>query len=251
MATVAFAETANNAFTYLADATITDSITTINVDSATALGLNDSTTLAYLTIISASSYGKSPLTAPETLEVVRVTAVSTNALTVARGIDGTSGVAFVQGDVIEVRNNAANLIDVQNALTDGTDELAIGGLTVTNDVIATGDIQTGAWLNLGVPSEVTINASGTLNTSQTRHTVDTYLGASTDDLVNITARTDGDILILTAESGSRDIVLVDTGNIRLAGAVDFTLDTRIATITLMYQSTTSAWVEISRSANTT
>jgi hypothetical protein len=132
MATVTFSEKFNNAVSYLNGA-ITNVATTINVDSATALGLDNSTTSAYLTIISASSYRKDPLTSPETLEIVKVTAVSTNALTVTRGADNTTGLAFDDNDIIEMRNNVANLEDIQNAITDGTDDIKINRVEVGDD----------------------------------------------------------------------------------------------------------------------
>jgi hypothetical protein len=135
MATVTFSEKFNNAVSYLNGA-ITNVATTINVDSATALGLDNSTTSAYLTIISASSYRKSPLTSPETSEIIHVTAVSTNALTVTRGADNTTGLAFDDNDIIEMRNNVANIEDIQDAITDSTATLDVEGFS---DWIKVGD----------------------------------------------------------------------------------------------------------------
>lgn len=134
MATVTFSEKFNNAFTTIADASITDSVTTINVTSAAALGLDNSTVFAYLTLISAASYRKNPLDSPETSEIVLVTAVSGDALTVTRGVDGSAGTAFIQFDIVEARNNVAHLEDIQKAITDGTDDLFVNIISVKKDV---------------------------------------------------------------------------------------------------------------------
>jgi len=135
MATVTFPELHNNGITTLNGA-INGSVTTINLATggAAALGLDNSTTDAYLTIIDATTWRKNPLTSPETLEIVQVTAVSTDTLTVTRGVDGTSGIAFADGSIVELRNPAIVTQRITDALTDGTDELNIGGLVSAGDV---------------------------------------------------------------------------------------------------------------------
>ena len=135
MATVTFPEIHNNGITTLNGA-ITDSATTIVLATggASALGLDNSTTDAYLTIIDPTTWRKNPLTSPETLEIVQVTAVSTDTLTVTRGVDGTSGIAFGDGSIVELRQPAITIQRVYDALTDGTDELNIGGLVTAGDI---------------------------------------------------------------------------------------------------------------------
>lgn len=128
MATVTFAEIGNKGLTLL-NGDITDAATVINVDSAADLTLDDSTTFAYLMLVQVAEWRKDPITTPEIYEIVKVTAISTNALTIVRAQDGTSALAFSDGDVVELRMVQAHLVDIHNALTDGTDDLNIGALT--------------------------------------------------------------------------------------------------------------------------
>lgn len=137
MATVAFPEIAqaNNAITTLNGA-INDSTTTVVLATggATALGLSGSTTDAYITVIDSTTWRKNPLTTPETLEIMQVTAVSGDTLTVTRGVDGTSGTAFGDGSIVELRINAAMIQRIYDALTDGTDDLNIAALIASGDI---------------------------------------------------------------------------------------------------------------------
>lgn len=243
MSTVAFGEIANNAHTFIADATITNSVTTINVDSAAALGLNDSTTLAYLTIISAASYRKDPINSPETLEIIKVTAVSTNALTVTRGVDGTSGTAFVANDIVEVRNNAANLVDVQGAITDHTKTINVAGNT--GDFAAESDMSVAGFLNVVLGLTITLDTNGDGTATGSYHRIDTFAAASTDDCSTIAGGSAGDILILAALSSARDVTIVQTGNFRLGSGGDFTFGTTDDRIMLLSNGTN--WFELARS----
>jgi hypothetical protein len=136
-ATVVLPQVENNGITTLNGA-ITDSATTINVASAAALGLTDATTNAYLTVIDATTRGYDPLVVPETLEIVLVTAVATNALTVTRAQDGTSAKAFADGDVVELRIIAATLDRVYEAITDGTDSISVLDILAGGTITATG-----------------------------------------------------------------------------------------------------------------
>ena len=138
MATVSFSSIGNNGIT-LADGPITDSATTLNVTSAAALTLDDSTTLAYLTLIQRATWRKDPLVTAEYLEVVKVTAVSTNALTIVRAQDGTTALAFADADVVELRHPAIITSEITDALTDGTAELNIGGAALSNDITITAE----------------------------------------------------------------------------------------------------------------
>lgn len=143
MATVTFPEIANNAITTL-DGAISDSATTLQLDSGgvLALGFSNSTTDAFVTVVDASTWRKNPLTSPETLEVMAVTAANTTTdqLTVTRAQDGTSAIAFADGSIVELRINAAMIQRIYDALTDGTDdlkfnraELGDGGAGVTHN----------------------------------------------------------------------------------------------------------------------
>jgi hypothetical protein len=138
MATVVFPEISNNGFTQL-DGAITDSATTINVDSTAAIGLSDSTIDAYVTIVDPTTFGKDPTVDPETFEIVQITAISTNQWTVTRGVDGTSGIAFSDNAYVFQRVNAAVIQRLMDSLTDGTDDLNINALTAAGSINADAD----------------------------------------------------------------------------------------------------------------
>lgn len=94
-------------------------------------------------------------------------------------------------------------------------------------------------------SELTI-ASGAVTVTGVYHRVDTESDAASDDLDTINGGVNGALLVLRAENSGRTVVVKDgTGNIQCAG--DCTLDNVQDTITLIYDSTQSAWLEISRS----
>lgn len=100
-------------------------------------------------------------------------------------------------------------------------------------------------LNGGAVSELTI-ATGAITITKTYHTVDTESDASTDDLDTISGGTAGDIIVLSAADGARDVVVKDgTGNIKSNG--DFTLDNAEDTWSAIYDGTN--WLELSRSDN--
>lgn len=81
-------------------------------------------------------------------------------------------------------------------------------------------------LNLGAAASKTI-ASGVITLTETdssRVSVDTQGGAATDDLDTINGGVVGDIIILRTTAAARDVTVKSgTGNIILAGGVDFTL----------------------------
>lgn len=80
--------------------------------------------------------------------------------------------------------------------------------------------------------------------------VDTEAAAATDDLATINGGNDYQQVTLTSTSSTRDIVVKhNTGNIVLNGLADFTLDNTADTLTLLYRSTLSKWVEVGRSNN--
>lgn len=88
-------------------------------------------------------------------------------------------------------------------------------------------------------TELTIS-SGAITPTQASHTVDTEADAATDDLSTITGTNfkAGDILVLSAANGSRDVVLkASGGNILLTNDVDITLDDTEKTVILRYDGT--------------
>jgi len=97
--------------------------------------------------------------------------------------------------------------------------------------------------------EATIS-SGTASVSSSYGIIDTEGSAATDDLDTISPWSDGKIIVLKAKDNARTVVVKNgTGNIRLAGAADFSLDHTRDTIMLMFTSSLGAWLEISRSNN--
>ena len=123
--------------------------------------------------------------------------------------------------------------DVGIGITAPDTELHVAGTTKTNA------------LRLTAATELTI-ATGAITVTQSYHRIDTQADAASDDLDTINGGTEGDILVLRAENGARDVVVKDaTGNIQCAG--DMTLDNVQDTIVLFYDG--SNWIELCRSNN--
>lgn len=123
----------------------------------------------------------------------------------------------------------------------------VSGIEASND-------GTEAFLNM--TGAVTINqatrtiAAGVISAQAASNIkVDTQSSAATDDLDTITGRDYG-LLILHAASSARTVVVKHgTGNIRLDGSTDFSLDNEEDMILLFYKGETGNWCEISRSNN--
>lgn len=175
MATVVFATMANQGWTRIVDATVSDVATTIDVDSAAAIGVDgiSGSDFGYLTLVAASNWRKDPTTDPETYEIVKVTAVSvgggaggTDQLTITRAQDGTSGTAFAQDDFVIQRVCKIHLQDLIDALTDGTAELnfsaTTGGITIGGSSTVSGNLNLdgGTDPELQVRDTASISASG-------------------------------------------------------------------------------------------
>ena len=81
--------------------------------------------------------------------------------------------------------------------------------------------------------------------------VNTEGSAPTDDLDTITGPgIDGQTITLKTTANSRDVTVKHgTGNIRLAGGADFAMTTVNFMLTLQYNAVASAWLEVSRAAN--
>jgi len=97
-------------------------------------------------------------------------------------------------------------------------------------------------------------ASGVItikNPSTKNVQIDTESAAASDNLDTITGPTiAGMTIIMQSVSNVRDVTVKHgTGNISLAGSADFTLDNYLDKLTLMYDSVSSKWVEVSRSDN--
>lgn len=84
----------------------------------------------------------------------------------------------------------------------------------------------------------------TLPPNENYFAVETEGGAATDDLVTINGGTNGRRLYLRSASSSRDVVVRSTGNIGVVS--DYTMDTNLRTLTLIYDSGLNRWQEVSR-----
>lgn len=154
MAVEVFATTPNQGITVLNGA-LSDSATTIPVDSMADLKLTGLTgsDFAYCKITKTANWRQHPINRKESFEIIKVTAVSANDLTATRGVDGTSGTTFADGDIVEVVFSSIHYQDIVDAITDGTAELNIGTLTV-----AVGDVKiTNGELGIGVSPAVGIH----------------------------------------------------------------------------------------------
>ena len=119
---------ANNVSTTLS-AAINATQTTISVADASGLPTLSSGDYVYLTI-------DTDTTTP-TIEVVKVTAISSNDLTVVRGQDGTTASSFSSGTKVELRVTAAALDDISSAAD--TESVSISGDTMTGTLALTDD----------------------------------------------------------------------------------------------------------------
>ena len=139
---------ANNVSTTLSSA-INATQTTISVADASGLPTLSSGDYVYLTIDTD--------TASPTLEVVKVTAISSNSLTVVRGQDGTTASSFSSGTKVELRVTAAALDDISSAAD--TESVSIDGDTMTGDLTVP-NIRTGQGSAASPAIQVGDNNSG-------------------------------------------------------------------------------------------
>jgi len=119
--------------------------------------------------------------------------------------------------------------------------------TVTGPTVFSDNVVASGAIIYGAPGELTI-ASGAVTVTQVRHKIDTENNDPTDDLDTINGVTDGFLLILQAAESSKTVVLKDsTGNLALAG--NFTMDNARDKLTLVYDTGTGFWTEMTRSSN--
>lgn len=97
-------------------------------------------------------------------------------------------------------------------------------------------------------SQLTIS-SGSITITKGYHKIYTEGGASSDDLDTINGGSyDGQILILVARFHTKTVVVKNgTGNLYIGA--DFSLDSDVDTIVLMYFSGYSAWVCLAKQSN--
>lgn len=152
---------------------------------------------------------------------------------------------------VYVASGVTNVFTASNRLT-GTPEVEdVNTPPATTKNYASQTYTQLPWLGFGVPTLETI-ATGVITIEQSSYVrVDTEGGAATDDLDTINgALVDGQMLVLETADSTRDVTVKDdTGNIQLAGSVDFAMATGRDKLTLIWNARTSKWQEISRSTN--
>lgn len=112
---------------------------------------------------------------------------------------------------------------------------------------ADGDALSQGKVPIGAAGALTI-ATGAIAVTKSFHKVDTEAGGATDDLDSITGGAEGDVLVLKAADGTHTVVCKHgTGNLRLDGSADFSLDNADDSITLIFDGTN--WLELARSNN--
>lgn len=127
-----------------------------------------------------------------------------------------------------------------------TTQTAAGAKTFSTSINSTGSlISTG---NTRFKSDtVAANTGEFINLAGASGTFITLTTTTTADISNITEGSDGRFIILTLMSGTYTLTFKDgTDNLVLAG--DFAM-AQFDTITLIYDSTNSKWIEIGRSNN--
>jgi hypothetical protein len=162
----------NNASTQLSAAITTSATSVVVVDSSElpTLSAGDHT---YVTLADAGG---------TKIEVVKVTAIASNTLTVIRGQDNTSALAFSAGDLCELRLTAALLTDTStlqtgaeiktayetevSAFTD-TQFTKLAGIEAAADITDTTNV-VGA---LTAGTNVAITAGGTISSTDTTYSV--------------------------------------------------------------------------------
>ena len=147
---------------------------------------------------------------------------------------------------IGIDNNASDAfcINAGTGISTGTAALQIssGGVTTISDLVA-------KKLSLDDQNPELTIASGAITVSDSYHTVDTEGDAASDDLDTINGGSAGDLVVLRAADNARTVVLKHaTGNLRLDGAADKTLDA--ANDVIMLIRLTGTWNQIAFSNNT-
>jgi hypothetical protein len=140
------------------------------------------------------------------------------------------------------RLNAAGILFDQNTgmHTQGKNIVGLTGNRVVHNVIRT---------NL---TQQTIT-SGVINFTSSEISIATESGAASDDLdtINPISLAQGNELLILRAADDTDTVVVkhNTGNILLAGATDFSLDSKYDRIGLQWDKVNAKWLELFRSSN--
>lgn len=183
---------ANNAATTLASG-ITNSATSISVQDGSvfpSLGAGDHT---YLTFDNKNG----------TREIVKLTAISGNTLTVVRGQDGTAATSFNAADSVELRLTAALLDDASSiTLSDGSstdvyktsNTLTFTGGTGVTTTVSNDEVTFAIGQSVGTADSVTfddVTVTGDLTVSGTTTTVNTETILLADNVITLNSNETG------------------------------------------------------------
>ena len=185
-------------------------------------------------------------TADATENTHRLSVLNTNAITVPTGTTALASSVYITEPNITATGTVteAATVYIAGAPTEGASNYSL--FVDAGNVRFDGDLTVSGKYNI-VQGDYTI-ATGAITPTTTYVRVDTEAAAASDDLDTINGGVVGDIIVMTTKISSRDVVVKDgTGNLQLAGGVDFTLATKSATIAFIYDGT--SWLEISRSSN--
>jgi hypothetical protein len=180
-------------------------------------------------------------------------------LAVQNAIQATYGIGL--SATATIRSSGSGIIELFNTAETGFTRLNFGGTTssfpalkrsTTELQIRLADDSAGAdfsarRVRTPMTSELTI-ATGAVTVTGTFHRIDTEADGAADDLDTINGGTDGAILVIRAENDARTVVAKDgTGNLQLAG--DMTLDNTQDSLTLIFDATLNAWLELARAGS--
>lgn len=153
--------------------------------------------------------------------------------------------AVLSNAQISLTADVSGTLPVANGGTGATTSTGTGAGVHATAPTLTDAVMDGS-LNLASGS-VTI-ATGAIAAAKPFHSVDTEAAAASDDLDSITGGVAGDFLVLRAANAARTVVVRHigggTGNIRLAGAANFSLQDVEDTLVLIFDGTN--WLEVSR-----
>lgn len=156
----------NNGITTIATASVGTGATSFDVADIADLGLDDTTTLAYITVITADTFYNHPLNQiPETLEIMKVTAVSSDTLTVVRAQFGTTAKTFASGDVVQIRSIGELWDALYDALIDGTLDINVAGTTAGITIGGSSTIQGNLNIDGGDDPKVQIRDAASISAS--------------------------------------------------------------------------------------
>jgi hypothetical protein len=113
-------------------------------------------------------------------------------------------------------------------------------------VAAAGALMANGTKALTATAELTLDTDGDIVPTQNLHTVDTFEGAASDNLVTITNTNTMSWVVIRAENDARTVVVKhNTGNIWLQGKADVSLDDLEDGLLLFWDTVNSKWFDIS------